>query len=100
MGRGYDFNTLQTDFSSGKSVAAILMGIMASDGNLEWDAPVTRYWPEFGKNGKDWIKVVDVMQHEGGLPFLSQNLDFSCLTTERIKANCMVEILEKESVMN
>ena len=71
MGQGYSPDTLQTIFSSGKSVASILMGIMASEGRLDWDAKVTTYWPEFGQNGKDNITVRDVMQHEAGLPHLS-----------------------------
>jgi len=60
---GYNENSLQNIFSSGKSVAAILMGIMADKGLIEWEAPVTKYWPEFGKNGKDIVKVSDVMRH-------------------------------------
>ena len=71
LNNGYNADSLQNIFSSGKSVAAILMGIMADKGLLEWDAPVTKYWPEFGKNGKDIVKVKDVMKHESGLPVLS-----------------------------
>jgi len=47
------------------------MGIMAGKGHLDWDAKVTKYWPEWGKNGKDLITVAEVMRHEGGLPMLT-----------------------------
>jgi len=68
---GYTDDSLQNVFSSGKTVASILMGIMVGKGFLEWDAPVTDYWPEWGNNGKGHIKVVNVMRHEGCLPYLS-----------------------------
>jgi len=37
------------------------MGVMVGKGVLDWDAPVTKYWPEYGKNGKGWATVKDVM---------------------------------------
>ena len=81
---GYNEDSLQNIFSSGKSVASILMGIMADKGLIEWQAPVTKYWPEFGKNGKDILKVVNVMRHEAGIPFPSQKIDLADLSTENI----------------
>jgi CubicO group peptidase (beta-lactamase class C family) len=53
--------------SSGKSVASILIGIMVDKGLLEYNEPVAKYWPEFAQNGKESIKVADIMRHEGGL---------------------------------
>ena len=35
-------------YSSGKSVASILMAKMYDAGNLDFDERVTTYWPEFG----------------------------------------------------
>jgi len=44
----YDADSLQMIFSSGKSVASILMGILFEEGLVDYDAPVTDYWEEFG----------------------------------------------------
>ena len=74
------------------------MGMMVDQGLLEWQAPVIKYWPEFGKNGKDILKVVDVMRHEAGLFTLSEPIDLSLLTTENVKQNKMGEKLENETL--
>lgn len=47
-GNGYSADNLQNIFSSGKPVAAILMGIMLSEGRFEYTDLVTKHWPEFG----------------------------------------------------
>lgn len=33
------------------------MGMMVDEGRIRYDAYVTDYWPEYGKNGKGWTKV-------------------------------------------
>ena len=57
----YDGDSLHTVFSSGKNVASILLGIMVAEGRVDYNKPVTTYWPEFGQNGKEWVTVEDVM---------------------------------------
>ena len=63
----YDADSIGIVFSSGKSVAAILMAIMAGHGYLHFKEPICRYWPEFAKNGKDTLTIADLMRHEAGL---------------------------------
>ena len=41
--------------------------ILADRGELDFNAPVSRYWPEFAANGKDRIEVRHVMGHTSGL---------------------------------
>jgi uncharacterized protein YbbC (DUF1343 family)/CubicO group peptidase (beta-lactamase class C family) len=36
-------------------------------GKIDLDEPVTRYWPEFGANGKKEIRVRDLLTHRSGL---------------------------------
>jgi uncharacterized protein YbbC (DUF1343 family) len=36
-------------------------------GKINLDAPVARYWPEFGANGKKAIRVRDLLKHSSGL---------------------------------
>src|SRR5664280_2646482 len=45
-----------------------LVALMLSDrGELDFDAPVAKYWPEFAQAGKGSIKVRHVMGHTSGL---------------------------------
>ena len=53
--------------SSSKIVTSILLGIMVSKGYLRFEEKVATYWPEFGKNGKENIKVEDILRHESGM---------------------------------
>ena len=61
------------------------MGIMVSEGRLDYDEKIGTYWPEFATNGKENIKVKHSMKHEGGLPTLKVPLKLEWLTTEGIK---------------
>ena len=54
-------------FSGTKGVAATAVHILASDGAIDYDAPVAHYWPEFGCKGKDAITVRQVLAHQAGL---------------------------------
>ena len=45
-------DTLVNVFSVGKGVLAVCLARLAGQGLLAADAPVTRYWPEFGAAGK------------------------------------------------
>jgi len=71
----YSPDHLQTVFSSGKSVAAILMGMMADQGYFRWDDYVTDYWKGYGKFDKGTTTIAEVMRHEAGLPSLSKSID-------------------------
>lgn len=44
---GYNQDSIQVVFSSGKTVAAMLIAIMVDKGLLDYDTPVAHYWPDF-----------------------------------------------------
>src|SRR5690606_34296078 len=44
-------------WSTTKGVASTLVHILADRGVIDYDAPVSRYWPAFAQNGKDAITV-------------------------------------------
>lgn len=69
-GRMVDDDTLFTVFSVGKGIAATALNILAERGLIEYDAPVCRYWPEFGVNGKATVTVRQVLTHSAGIPQL------------------------------
>lgn len=52
--------------------------ILADRGSLELDAPVSRYIPEFGQNGKETITVRHLLTHTSGLrPGIPRDPDWS-----------------------
>lgn len=67
-GRPVDGRTLFTVYSVGKGITATCIHLLAERGQLEYDAPVARYWPEFGARGKERVTVRDVLTHRSGVP--------------------------------
>jgi CubicO group peptidase (beta-lactamase class C family) len=57
-------------FSASKGVTSTVVHRLADRGLLSYDAPIARYWPEFGANGKSAITVRDMMRHRAGLSHL------------------------------
>ena len=55
-------------FSSTKGATAICAHLLAQRGELDLNAPVTKYWPEFGAAGKENIPVKWLLSHRAGLP--------------------------------
>ena len=65
--------------------------LLADRGELDVDAPVTRYWPEFGANGKDGVLVRHLLGHTAGLstwsePMTVEDLYDWDLATSRLAA--------------
>jgi len=95
----YNHDKLQTIFSSGKSLEAIAMATLFDKGLFQYEDTIAKYWPEFAQNGKENVKICDVLRHESGLAYFkdkSPTLD-EC-TTANIKLNKVGEIIEKEEL--
>ncbi|MBI3246785.1 MAG: beta-lactamase family protein [Deltaproteobacteria bacterium] len=60
--------TISIVFSSTKGATALCAHILASRGQLDLDAPVANYWPEFAQAGKANIPVKMLLNHQAGLP--------------------------------
>lgn len=73
-GAPYAEDTLQLVFSSTKGATAICANLLAQRGELDVDAPVSTYWPEFAQAGKGDIPVRWLLCHRGGLPFIDAPL--------------------------
>ncbi|MFJ6457034.1 serine hydrolase domain-containing protein [Paenarthrobacter sp. NPDC091669] len=54
-------------FSCSKGMAGLVMAMLVQDGTLDLDAEVTKYWPEFGVEGKASITVAQLLSHQAGL---------------------------------
>jgi CubicO group peptidase (beta-lactamase class C family) len=65
--RPYGPDTGQVVFSASKGVAAACLAVLAERGDLDLDAPMVRYWPEFGCHGKAALTVAQVLSHQAGL---------------------------------
>jgi CubicO group peptidase (beta-lactamase class C family) len=60
-------DTIINVYSTTKTMTALIALLLADRGELDFDAPVARYWPEFAANGKQNIKVSQLMSHSSGL---------------------------------
>jgi CubicO group peptidase (beta-lactamase class C family) len=68
-GGTYRADTLQLVFSTTKGWTAALANLLVERGELDLDAPVSSYWPEFAAEGKGAIPVRWLLNHQAGLPF-------------------------------
>ena len=73
-GAPWQRDTPAVAFSVSKGVMAICMHMLAESGEVDLDAPVSAYWPEFAQQGKDSISVSSVMSHRAGLAYLDTPL--------------------------
>jgi CubicO group peptidase (beta-lactamase class C family) len=72
--RAWDEDTTVVVWSCTKGATALCAHILADRGELDLDAPVARYWPEFAGNGKDAVTVRMLLSHQAGLPAVRQEL--------------------------
>jgi CubicO group peptidase (beta-lactamase class C family) len=70
----YGPDTLQVVFSSTKGATAACANLLAQRGELDVDAPVATYWPEFAQTGKDDLPVRYLLSHQAGLPAVDARL--------------------------
>jgi CubicO group peptidase (beta-lactamase class C family) len=65
-------DTITNVWSTTKTVTSLAALILVDRGELDVDAPVARYWPEFGAAGKQDVLVRHLMSHTSGVPGLDQ----------------------------
>jgi CubicO group peptidase (beta-lactamase class C family) len=65
--RAWERDTIVNVYSTTKTMTALTALMLADRGELDFDAPVARYWPEFAANGKADVKVSHLMSHSAGL---------------------------------
>jgi CubicO group peptidase (beta-lactamase class C family) len=61
-------DTITNVWSVTKTMTALCALILADRGDLDLNAPVARYWPEFAAAGKETVLVRQVLAHTAGLP--------------------------------
>ncbi|MFE9765967.1 serine hydrolase domain-containing protein [Streptomyces sp. NPDC005808] len=70
----WEHGTAQIVRSATKGVAAAVLLMLAERGQLDLDAPVGAYWPEFKAQGKERTLVRHVLTHRAGVPVLDRPL--------------------------
>ena len=65
--RPWERDTIVNVYSTTKTLTALTALLLADRGELDFDAPVARYWPEFAAGGKEAVKVSHLMSHSAGL---------------------------------
>jgi CubicO group peptidase (beta-lactamase class C family) len=65
-------HTITNVWSSTKTVTSLAALMLVDRGELDVDAPVATYWPEFAAQGKQDVLVRHVMSHASGVSGLEQ----------------------------
>ena len=65
-------DTITNVWSTTKTVTSLAALMLVERGQLDVDAPVSAYWPEFAANGKQDVLVRHLMSHTSGVSGLDQ----------------------------
>ena len=74
-GDPWERDTMVVIYSATKGLAAMTLALAHSRGWLDYEAPVSRYWPEFAQNGKAAITVRQLLAHQAGLFAFDEPVD-------------------------
>lgn len=72
--RPWEKDTIVNVYSTTKTMTALTALFLADKGELDFVAPVAKYWPEFAANGKADVTVAQLMSHSAGLSGWKQPL--------------------------
>ena len=75
----WERDTLVGVASTTKTMTALAALLLADRGELDLDAPVARYWPQFAANGKADVLVRHTLGHTSGLPGWTETIAFEDL---------------------
>ena len=70
----WEDDTIVCVFSTTKTMSALSALVLFDRGELSFDDPVTRYWPEYGQNGKASTEIRHFLGHTAGLPGFGEKL--------------------------
>jgi len=77
--RRWERDTIINVFSTTKAMTALCVHMLVDRGQLDVDAPVAHYWPEFARAGKERITIRQVLSHSSGLAGIRQPLGTEAL---------------------
>jgi CubicO group peptidase (beta-lactamase class C family) len=68
----WESDTITNVWSTTKTVTSLAALMLVDRGELDVDAPVARYWPEFAAAGKEGVLVRHLLSHASGVSGLDQ----------------------------
>ncbi|MEV1048311.1 serine hydrolase domain-containing protein [Streptomyces sp. NPDC049916] len=75
----WEEDTLVPVYSTTKGVASLAVALAHARGQLDYDARVAAYWPEFAEAGKGDVTVRQLLSHQAGLPVIDRPLSLADL---------------------
>lgn len=78
--RPWTRDTIACAFSSTKGIVAIALLMLVDRGQVDLDAPVASYWPEFAQANKVDLPVRYLLTHEAGLSAIAKPMPFGSLS--------------------
>lgn len=72
-------DTLACLYSTTKTMTALCALKLVDRGQLDLDAPVARYWPEFAQAGKEDIPVRYLLSHQSGVAGIDEQIPVEAL---------------------
>ena len=90
----YMHKSIQQVFSSTKVISSLVLAMLADRGHIRsLDMYVKEIWPEFVSNGKDRIRISDVLRHDSGLREIRHHR-FSLEELDSVHQGVMGKILQ------
>ena len=90
--RPWEKDTIVNVYSTTKVMTAICAHILIDRGQLDIDAPVAKYWPEFAQAGKEKIPVRYLLSHQSGVAGIDEPAPAEAL----YDWDRMIKLLEKQ----
>ncbi len=65
--RPWEKDTIVNTYSTTKTMTTLCVMVLVDRGQIDLDAPVALYWPQFAQNGKEKLPVRYLLSHQSGL---------------------------------
>lgn len=93
MDEPWEANTTVCMMSVAKGITAICFNMLIDRGLLHPDEPVVKYWPGYGRNGKEKTLIRHFLDHTAAVPVLTTNPLWPGAMFDR---EAMIEALEEQ----
>jgi CubicO group peptidase (beta-lactamase class C family) len=75
----WEKETLVNVYSTTKIMGALCLHILADRNQIDLDAPIATYWPEFAQASKERMPVKYILSHTTGIPGFSEKIPVEAL---------------------
>jgi CubicO group peptidase (beta-lactamase class C family) len=89
----WEQDTIARIFSGTKTMTALCALVLFDRGELSFDDRVTKYWPEYGQNGKQTTEIRHFMGHTAGVPGFGEKLTLEQLADW----DYVISVLERQA---